>query len=148
MAPLHIKRKNKWVEKILEGRHPYTVEEIEKLKIWVTLDVGTIDWKDEIKKYPRSAGVYIMTFPNGKKYIGQTVNFQERIKGHFSGLFGNRESERMVWYPDCLKENPQLKPRDIQIECIPTGSRKTLEKEMLSQIENKAAYYNLSYPSV
>lgn len=148
MAPSHVKRTTKWIEKLLEGRHPYTVEEIEKLKIWVTLDVTTINWKDELKKYPRSAGVYIMTFPNGKKYIGQTVNFQERIGGHFSGLFGDRKSEVMAWYPDCLKENPQLKPRDIQIECIPTGSRKTLEREMLSQIEDKAAYYNLSYPSI
>lgn len=145
MAPLYVKRTTKWIEKILEGRRPYTVEEIEKLKIWVTLDVNTIDWKDEIKKYPRSAGVYVMTFPNGKKYLGQTVNFQERIESHFSGLFGNRKSEVMAWYSDCLKENPQLKPRDIQIECIPTGSRKILEKEMLSQIENRAAYYNLYY---
>lgn len=39
MAPLYVKRTTKWIEKILEGRHPYTVEEIEKLKIWVTLDV-------------------------------------------------------------------------------------------------------------
>lgn len=39
MAPPYVKRKNKWIEKILEGRHPYTVEEIENLKIWVTLDV-------------------------------------------------------------------------------------------------------------
>jgi len=39
MAPLYIKRKNKWIEKILEGRQPYAVEEIENLKIWVTLDV-------------------------------------------------------------------------------------------------------------
>ena len=39
MAPLYVKRKNKWTEKILEGRHPYAVEEIENLKIWVTLDV-------------------------------------------------------------------------------------------------------------
>lgn len=39
MASPRIKRTTKWIEKILEGRHPYTVEEIEKLKIWVTLDV-------------------------------------------------------------------------------------------------------------
>lgn len=39
MAPPYVKRKNKWIEKILEGRHPYAVEEIENLKIWVTLDV-------------------------------------------------------------------------------------------------------------
>ena len=39
MAPPHVKRKNKWINELLEGRHPYTVEEIEKLKIWVILDV-------------------------------------------------------------------------------------------------------------
>lgn len=39
MAPPHVKRKNKWINELLEGRYPYTVEEIEKLKIWVILDV-------------------------------------------------------------------------------------------------------------
>ena len=39
MAPRYVKRTTKWIEKILEGRHPYTVEEIENLKIWVILDV-------------------------------------------------------------------------------------------------------------
>ena len=39
MAPPHVKRTTKWIKEILEGRRPYTVEEIEKLKIWVILDV-------------------------------------------------------------------------------------------------------------
>lgn len=140
-----------WIQKIKEGRHPYTTKEIRELKIHFVKEdtcIIFIDWKNKVKQYPRSAGVYIMTFPNGKKYLGQTNNFQKRFEGHFSGLFGDRKSEGMSWYSKCLEDNPQLKPEDIEIECIPTGSRKALEKEMLSQIEDRTEYYNCSYPSI
>ena len=108
-----------------------------------------------IKPLEGVSGVYILTFPNGKKYIGQSSNIGERLKSHFSILIYSKrrdmyqsrqyiQDKELPWYTLCKQENPNLQVKDIQIYWEAAQYPKERETELLKSIsvEDRCKYYN------
>lgn len=49
------------------------------------------------------SGVYLLSFPNGKWYVGSSKNLGERLASHLKEL--NREKPSVHWYSQAQKEN-------------------------------------------
>ena len=124
---------------------PLSIDDIENLNI--TVKSEKIRYASEILEgIPEAAGVYIITFPNGKKYLGQSKNIKRRLSKHFSYLSNYLNYKNPPeWYGVCLKDNPGLQLEKVFIEFIAAKNCKEIESEMLRGIEDRTQYYNSDF---
>lgn len=62
-----------------------------------------------LERVPATAGVYILTFPNGKKLIGSSKNLKSRITHLLNDLIPVKpkmgRQPQVKWQEQALKEN-------------------------------------------
>ena len=99
-----------------------------------------------------SSGCYILSFPNGKKYIGKTKSLGARLKEHFRQLVPigiECKNYDALWYQQAKKENEgQIKTfRDIGVQIFYTVDITKKENELLRQVpkEERDQYYNTQW---
>lgn len=76
-----------------------------------------------LESIPQQGGVFILTFPNGKHFMGFTLrDMRERIKYNLKFLTQSKKTKyhrfkpRYVWHEQCFKENPNIESfEEIQI---------------------------------
>lgn len=76
-----------------------------------------------LESIPQTGGVFILTFPNGKHFMGFTLrDMRERIKYNLKFLTQSKKTKyhrfkpRYVWHEQCFRENPDLEDfRQIEI---------------------------------
>ena len=145
MCPRMNKVNVSWIQEYKDKYGPLSIDDIENLNI--TVKSEQIKYTSKILEgIHETAGVYIITFPNGKKYLGQSKNIKHRLSEHFSYLsnYFNYKSAP-DWYGICLKENPGLQLEKISIEFIAAKNCRELESEMLQSIEDRTQYYNRDF---
>lgn len=65
-------------------------------------------------------GIYIITFPNGKKYLGSSLCLGTRLKEIFGQLFWHNKIKQK-WIEKALEENRSMKDfRDLSIKIVYT----------------------------
>lgn len=94
--------------------------------------------KYEVRNLPKTSGVYILTFPSGKQYIGSSKNIQRRVGEHLRGLYVNYfslSSEEALktnkfpqWYKDCMNELSNKAVSAVKIEYIETQDYREREE--------------------
>ena len=53
-----------------------------------------VDWHIALELAPKGGAVYLLTFPDGKQYVGQTTQLEKRMRGHAKfGAFTARDRE-------------------------------------------------------
>ena len=99
-----------------------------------------------------SIGCYILTFPNGKKYIGKATSLGRRLEQHFSILAPVKAPSKRPhceWYDVALKENEGMIKsfRDIDVQIYYTLQCDKKETELLQSvpIEERSNYYNTQW---
>lgn len=99
-----------------------------------------------------SSGCYILTFPNGKKYIGKAMKLGRRLEQHFSILAPVKISSKRPhckWYDIAMSENKgAIKSfQDINVQIYYTLQYEEKEKELLKNvpIEARHNYYNTQW---
>lgn len=109
-------------------------------------------------KLVSTSGVYRLTFPNNKKYLGQSINIRNRIFTHFGEILYSYEGgAKTKWYNKIKKELAlsggtieqynQLKEQ-VKIEVIYTKNQINLEASLLNRIYLEGDcdnYYNSIY---
>lgn len=134
---------------------PTTTVEIEEAKRRKFLETR----KKVFNSIPSVPGVYILTFPNGRQYIGQTKDLRAAISRHLKNLFPslvtiyrrrrNSENEYCLnWYKKCRDENPDLKTYEgVKFEYYEDENPVEKEKEILSKYSKKDLknFYNTSW---
>lgn len=125
--------------------HPLTVADLLSLKIEVDVfDDFTSQYNNLSKSLPKKGGgVYILKFPNGKKYIGSSAQLKKKILENVRFLL-EMNSGGAAWHKKAREENFLIEPNDIQVDCIVGQGVKTKEKELLKSIpiEERKNYYN------
>lgn len=108
----------------------------------------------DLGKIPYAAGAYILTFPNGKTFIGEASNLRMTIKKRLAELFpkpqtiisrkrNNRPPYEMAWMEKARNENPDMKTyQDLEIRAIICNDPLYLKKRLLQEIEGE--HYNNS----
>lgn len=98
-----------------------------------------------------SIGCYIITFPNGKKYIGKSDRLGYRIKQHLSQLIPIGRPPRTyssLWYEQAVKENKGMMKsfRDVDIQVI-YNLNPNKETSLLQAVplEERSNYYNTQW---
>lgn len=125
-----------------------------------------VDKKDlnytEIKngqKWSMDAGVYLMLFPNGMKYIGKSNHLGKRLISHVSAFKKGNDWHGKAKDCFCPIKNPtfyQMWESFVQnveyyIYTVPAGEEDKLEEHYLKQIAfrfNQKMYYNTKYPEI
>ena len=65
-------------------------------------------------------GIFEITFPNGKRYLGNSLCLGKRLKEIFGQLFWKNKIKQK-WIEQAIKENPKMKDfRDLSIKIIYT----------------------------
>lgn len=84
----------------------------------------------DLGQVPFHSGIFILTFPNEKFYMGATNNLRFRLREIFIELFpkpqtllsrqrNGRRLYQKVWMEKARKENPSIKTyKDLKIKCI------------------------------
>lgn len=106
----------------------------------------------------RGAGIYLMVFPSGMKYVGRSKNILKRLNGHIYSFFNPREND---WHREGVKEFcPAAKNKDdvwkgfwrqVAFYIMPCeeGEEYELEDRALIEITingKRNEYYNTAYP--
>lgn len=96
-----------------------------------------------VSSLPTSAGVYTLTFPNGKQYIGSSNNIQRRVREHLRGIFCKcigyteadfKNTKYPEWYRECLRELGRNKSvKQVKIDFFETEDYKIKEEEKIKQ---------------
>lgn len=88
-----------------------------------------------------SCGVYIIKFPNGKRYVGSSNHVFRRLREHLNSLAGSCKSNS--WYEIAIKENnyvgDEAPPQDPRDKKDKKGRRMG---KRVSQEEMMMYYYN------
>lgn len=103
-------------------------------------------------KLVSTSGVYRLTFPNNKKYLGQSINIRNRIFTHFGEiLYSYEKGNKTKWYNEIKKELTlsggtieqynQLK-KQVKTEVIYTKDQINLEASLLNRIYLEGDYNN------
>ena len=91
-------------------------------------------------------GIYILTFPNGKKYLGSSLCLGTRLKEIFGQLFWHNKIKQK-WIEKALEENKGMKDfRDLSIKIVYTekGTSQDAFKVycLMAQNSELVEYYN------
>jgi hypothetical protein len=91
-------------------------------------------------------GIYIITFPNSKKYLGSSLCLGTRLKEIFGQLFWHNKIKQK-WIEKALEENKGMKDfRDLSIKIVYTkkGTSGDAFKVycQMAQSSDLAEYYN------
>lgn len=88
-----------------------------------------------------NCGVYLIKFPNGKRYVGSSNHIFRRLREHLNSLAGSCKFNS--WYETAIKENnyigdeaPPQDPRDKKDKNGRRMGKRVSEKEMMTY------YYN------
>lgn len=69
---------------------------------WKEYDFNDFNLKNNGREYEKKEGVYLLCFPNGKYYVGKSIDLYHRISTHCRNLLKPRNDE---WYETAAKEN-------------------------------------------
>lgn len=107
------------------------------------------------------SGVYMLSFPNGKWYVGSSINLGERLKSHLCNL--NNQKVSTKWYSVAQEENmfPIYKYKNklgnqmpwwelyklnyLSIHYCRCEDYGEYEDQILKSIEDKNMWYNTQF---
>ncbi len=120
-----------------------TLDEIKQLEIKVIeQDSNSIEvqLKNRIKILPDLKGVYLLIFPNQKRYIGVSKNIKLKISQHLRSIF-KLSKPQYSWHNKAIEDNCNWKISDIIIDFYSSDiKQQDLIKEI--PIEDRDLYYN------
>lgn len=111
-----------------------------------------------LDRYWSNSGIYMMIFPNGMRYLGQSKHINQRIRGHFRAFsydndwhaaarttFTQLKLENKYEFQSIDKETEQIM-RQYANKHYPSWKRLTLErkKQIWYEIKQKPTYYKMA----
>ena len=108
------------------------------------------DYKPFTQEFERS-GVYLLIFPNGKRYFGSSKNLNKRIRQHCCYLSSGKTNE-VKWYAAARKDNYLTQSKwwdvlkDIKVIVCPCEYYREEEDRLLKSIPDRTMFYNSVYP--
>lgn len=92
-------------------------------------------------------GMYLLTFPNGKIYVGVSKDVKQRVLQHIKGLF-QLGGKQLSWYDQVRKENDLVGFESVQVEYAPLDQDSVELHELIEAavtIGEKESY-NITFP--
>lgn len=110
---------SKQLLKILDSRHNLSIEDLRKLHIKISWELSSVESaqrfqiKDICSSIPKGGGVYVLVFPNGKKFLGRSKNVREQVRAQFYKLF--KFTPCGAWHKQAMSENNIQEPYEIAV---------------------------------
>lgn len=109
-----------------------------------------------LRKLPTSSGIFVLFFPNGRRYLGYSKSIRQGIKKIFQGLFPSelaraarrRESKpefQTQWYQRCREDDPNFTSYlQVKVWVYLTPDYKNEWRRHIKDLksEEKDLYYN------